>query len=89
MELYPPSSLMTCATLYPYFKRAVSVAIACALTNPSMTNRFPIVAILSLISVDIVFNRLSNVRLLGDRYAEDNPHAFTILLLYGKSKHRR
>jgi hypothetical protein len=67
----------------------VSVATTYGLTNPSMTNRFPIVAILSLISVDIVFNRLSNVRLLGGKYDIDNPHALKIFLLYGKFKHRK
>ncbi|MDN5868182.1 MAG: hypothetical protein L0H55_12405 [Candidatus Nitrosocosmicus sp.] len=44
--------------------------------------------ILSLISVDIVFNLLSNVHLLG-RYDKDKPQAFTILLLYGRSEHRK
>ena len=69
-----------CHTLPFDFKRAVSVARIYALTRPSTTNRFPIIAILFLISLDIVFNRLSNVRLLG-RYDDDNPHALKIFSL--------
>ena len=80
---------MTCHTLPFDFKRALSVATTTyGLTRPSMTNRLPIVAILSLISADMVFNRLSKVRLLG-RYAEYNPHAFITLLLNAKSKQRK
>ncbi len=45
----------------------------------------PISSILSLISVEMVFNRLSKVRLLS-RCDNDSPHALIILLLYGKSK---
>jgi hypothetical protein len=43
-----------------------------------------------LMSVEMVFNRLSNVRLLG-RYdsTTDNPQAFIILLSYGKSIERK
>jgi hypothetical protein len=78
----------SCHTLPFDFKRALSVATTYGLTIPSETNRFPIVDILSLISLDMVFNRLSKVRLLG-RYAEDNPHAFITLLLNGKSKQRK
>src|SRR4249920_735134 len=70
-----------CHTALPLdFKSAVSVATTRGLTRPSTTNRFPIVDILFLISVDIVFNRLSKVRLLG-RYDADNPHTFKIFLL--------
>ncbi len=44
----------------------MSVAVIERSTNPSIaTKRCPIVDILSFISVDMVFNRLSNVRLLG------------------------
>ena len=46
----------------------MSVATTYGLTNPSTTNNFPIVDSLSLISVEIVFNRLSNGQLyLADR----------------------
>jgi len=34
-----------------------------SITKRSVTNRYPLVDILSFISVEIVFNRLSNVRL--------------------------
>src|SRR6478609_8472805 len=51
-------------------------------TIPSVTNKFPIVDILCLISVEIVFNRLSNVRLLG---MDTNPQANASLWLYGQS----
>ena len=48
-------------------------------TNPSATNRYPIVDILSLISVDMVFNRRSNVRLPG---MDTSPQAIASLRLY-------
>src|SRR3982751_412688 len=55
-----------CHTLPFAFIRVLSTAvIECSTTKRSATNRFPIVDILSFISVDMVFNRLSNVRLLG------------------------
>jgi hypothetical protein len=57
------------------------------LTLSSETNRFLIVVILSLISIEMVFNRLSKIRLLG-KYDSDNPQAFITLLLYGKSIER-
>jgi hypothetical protein len=79
----------SCHTLPFDFKSALSVATTYGLSIPSGTNTFPIVDILLFISVDMVFNRLSKVRLLGGRYAEDNPHAFITLLLYGKSKQRK
>jgi hypothetical protein len=48
------------------FKRVLSIAVIERSTRPSVaTKRCPIVDILCLISVDMVFNRLSNVRLLG------------------------
>ncbi len=68
-----------CQTLPFDFKSALSVATTHGLTNPSNTNRFPIVAILSLISLDMVFNRLSKVRLLGGKCDTDKPQAFVIL----------
>ncbi len=52
------------------FKRLLSIATATiewlssTITISSKTNRHSIVDILCLISVEIVFNRLSNVRLL-------------------------
>ena len=49
-------------------------------TNPSIaTNRYPIVDILCLISVEMVFNSLSNIRLLG---MDTNPQATASLSLY-------
>ena len=48
---------------------------------PSVTNRYPIVDILSLISVvEMVFSLLSNVRLLHEM--DTIPQANTSLLLY-------
>ena len=72
------------------FKKGMSIARMYGLTKPSETNRFAIAVILSLISVEMVFNRLSNVRLLG-RYdsTTDNPQAFITFLLYGKSIERK
>src|SRR4249919_55825 len=78
-----------CHTLPFDFNSAVSVATTYGLTRPSMTNRFPIVDILFFISADMVFNRLSKVRLLGGKCNTDNPQAFIILLLYGRFKHRK
>ena len=55
------------------FIRVLSVAVTeGSTTNPSVTNRYPTVDIICLIFVEIVFNRLSNVRLLG---MDTNPHA--------------
>ncbi len=69
-----------CYTLPFAFSRVLSVAVIERSTNPSVVvNRYPIVAILCLISVEIVFNRLSNVRLLG---MDTNPQANTSLRLY-------
>ena len=53
-----------CHTLPFALKRVLSIAVIEGSTNPSATNRYPIVDILSFISVDMVFNLLSNVRLL-------------------------
>src|SRR5512146_1539304 len=70
------------------FIRVLSVAvIEESTTNPSATNRYPIVDILSLISVDMVFNRLSNVRLLLGIVIR--PHATASLRLYRQSVLRK
>ena len=69
-------------------RRLLSATRMYGLTMSSETNKFPIIAILSLILVETIFNRLSNVHLLG-RYNTDKPQAFIILLLYGKSKKRQ
>ena len=61
------------------FKRVLSIAVIERSTNLSTTNRYPIVDILSFISVEMVFNRLSNVRLLG---IVIRPQASTSLRLY-------
>jgi hypothetical protein len=47
--------------------------------RPSTTNRYPIVDILCLMSVELVLNRLSNVRLHG---MDIKPQAIASLLLY-------
>src|SRR6476469_7421844 len=54
-----------CHTAPFAFKRVLSIAVIERSTNPSVTNRYPIVDILSFISVEMVFSLLSNVRLLG------------------------
>jgi hypothetical protein len=60
------------------FIRVPSIAGIEGSARPSVTNRFPIVdGILCLISVEIVFNRLSNVRLL--RGMDTNPLTNTSL----------
>src|SRR6476646_3359816 len=64
------------------FKRELSVADIEGSATPSVTNRYPIVDIICLISVEIVFNRLSNVRMLG---MDTNPQANASLWLYGQS----
>jgi hypothetical protein len=57
---------MPCAMLYHLIlKGAVSVATTYDLIHPSITNGFPIIAILYFISLKTGFNRLSKVRLLG------------------------
>jgi hypothetical protein len=62
------------------FIRVLSVAVIEGSTiKRSVTNRYPIVDILSFISVEMVFSRLSNVRLLG---MDTNPQANTSLWLY-------
>jgi hypothetical protein len=48
------------------FSRVLSIAVIEESARPPVTNRYPIVDILSFISVvEIVFNRLSNVSLYG------------------------
>jgi hypothetical protein len=73
-----------CHTLPFAFIRELSTAVAIewsssTITIPSEANRYPIVDILCLISVDMVFNRLSNVRLHG---MDTNPQATASLRLY-------
>src|SRR3954453_23398228 len=68
------------------FKRVLSIAVIERSTNPSTTNRYPIVNILSFISLEMVFNRLSNVRLLG---IVIRPQASTSLRLYWQSVSRK
>ena len=65
----------------------LSIAVMNGLTKPSETNRRPIVAILFLISIEIIFKRLSKVRLLGSDDL-DKPHAFITFLLCGRSMER-
>jgi hypothetical protein len=66
--------------------RVLSIAVIERSTNPSTTNRYPIVEILSFISVEMVFNRLSNVRLLG---IDTRPQANASLWLYRQSMLRK
>jgi hypothetical protein len=56
-----------CHTTLPFaFIRVLSIAVIEGSARQSVTNRYPIVDILSFISVvEIVFNRLSNVSLYG------------------------
>ncbi len=69
------------------FKRVLSTAAVIeGSTMPSTTNRYPIVDILCLISVEIVFNLLSNVRLLGIFI---KPQAIASLWLYRQSTLRK
>ncbi len=70
-----------CHTLPFAFSRVLSIAVTEQLTpNPSLTNRYPIVAILSFISVvEMIFSLLSNVRLLG---TVTRPQTNTNLWLY-------
>ncbi len=69
-----------------YFKRVLSIAVIERSTRPSATKRCPIVDILSFISVDMVFNRLSNVRLLGIFI---RPQASASLWVYRQSMLRK
>ena len=58
----------------------LSIAVIETSTNPSTTNRYPIFNIISFISVEIVFNPLSNVRLLLGIFTR--PQANASLWLY-------
>ena len=78
-----------CQTLPFDLSKVLSIARMWGLTMSCETNRFPIVTILSLISLDTVFNLLSNVRLLDGSCKTDNPHAFITFLLYGRSTERK
>ncbi len=78
---YPPKEGSADFFSYALFIILGSKSNSVKWTDASETNRFPVVAILPLISADIVFNLLSNVRLLGGKYDNSNPHAFSILLL--------
>src|SRR6476469_5269366 len=60
------------------FSKVLSIATMYGSTNLSFTNRFPILDILSLMSVDMVLSRLSNVLLSGICV---RPHAFIIFSL--------
>jgi hypothetical protein len=63
------------------FSRLLSIAvIEESTTNRSAINRYPIVDTLPCMSVNMVFNLLSNVRLLHGM--ETRPHANASLLLY-------
>jgi hypothetical protein len=68
-----------CHTLPFAFNRLLSIAVIERSTMPSETNRYPIVDILSFTSVEMAFNRESNVRLLG---IDTKPHASASLRLY-------
>ena len=61
------------------FIRVLSIEVIEGSARPPVTNRYPIVDILSFTSVEIVFNRLSNVRLHG---MDTKPQANASLLLY-------
>ncbi len=83
-----PFSIMDdlCHTLPFAFIRVLSIAVIERSTNPSTTKRCPIVDILSFIFVEMVFNRLSNVRLLGIFI---RPQATASLWLYRQSMLRK
>ena len=61
------------------FYRLLSIAVIEWSTKPSATNRYPIVDILPFTSVDMVFNLLSNIRLLE---MDKRPHGTASLRLY-------
>jgi hypothetical protein len=71
---------MTCHTLPFAFIRVLSTAVIEWSAIPSAANRYPIVDILSFTSVEIAFNRRSNVRLLHGM--DTNPQANASLWLY-------
>ncbi|MER5174578.1 MAG: hypothetical protein ABJB76_07260 [Candidatus Nitrosocosmicus sp.] len=68
--------------------RVLSIVVICGSTaNPSVTNRYPIVDILSFTSIEMVFNRRSNVRLLLGIVTR--PHDSASLRLYRQSMLRK
>ena len=71
-----------CHTGHFAFKRLLSAAVVVMKDStiiPSVTNRCLVVDILFFTSVEIVFSRLSNIRLLG---MDTNPQADASLWLY-------
>ena len=66
-----------CQTLPFDLSKVLSTARIYGLTRSSKTNRFPIVDILSLMSSETVFRRLSKVRLLG-RYDTETNHRLSL-----------
>jgi len=62
------------------FKRVLSIAVIERSTNPSKTNRYPIVDILSFISVEMVFNLLSNATPARYFYQTTGQYKFSIIL---------
>ncbi len=68
------------------FHQSMSVAVIEGSAIPSVTNRYPSVDILSFISVEIVFNRLSNICLHGK---DTRPQAIASLWLYRQSMLRK
>jgi hypothetical protein len=68
-----------CHTLPFAFIRLLSITVIERSTRLSVTNRYPIVDILSFTSVEMAFNRQSNVRLLG---IDTSPQAIASLWLY-------
>ena len=76
----------SCHTWPFAFSRVLSIAVIKGSTKPSVTNRYPISDILPFTSVEIVFNRLSKVRLQG---IVIRPQASTSLRLYWQSTLRK
>jgi hypothetical protein len=76
-----------CYTLPFAFIRVLSIAVIEGSAIPSATNRYPIVDILPFISLEMVFNRLSNVRLLLGM--DTSPQAIASLRLYRQSMLRK
>jgi hypothetical protein len=76
---------------WPYdFIRLPSIAViewSSTITNRSAINRYPIVGILSLTSVDMVFSLLSNGRLLHGM--DTRPHTNSSLCLYWQQSRLR
>ena len=61
-----PSFMDDVCQILPFdLSKVLSTARIYSLTRSSKTNRFPIVDILSLITLETVFSLLSKVRLLG------------------------